>query len=75
MKKIPSKPPWTEDRRKWAHVWNLSNNIHFQESEMILPLSLYNLRSMANGSDFYKEKETGTKIMSRVKLICTISYR
>lgn len=42
MKKIPSKPPWTEDRRKWAHVWNLSNNIHFQESEMILPLSLYN---------------------------------
>lgn len=70
--KIPSKPPWTEGRKKWAHVWNLSNNIYFQAFMIIFPLSLYTWRIMANGSVIFftnrKRYENKDYVKSKVKL-------
>lgn len=70
--KIPSKPPWTEGRKKWAHVWNLSNNIYFQAFMIIFPLSLYTWRIMANGPVIFftnrKRYENKDYVKSKVKL-------
>lgn len=70
--KIPSKPPWIEDKKKWAHVWNLSNNIYFQAFMIFLPLSLYTWRIMENGPVIFftnrKKHEYKDYVKNKVKL-------